>query len=449
MLKKILIANRGEIAVRVIRAAKSMGIKTVAVYSEADKNSLHVQLADQAVCIGPAPSLQSYLRIDAILEAARETGADSVHPGYGFLSESSTFAQACKDNGLVFIGPSPELIESMGNKSQARKTMIEAGVPVVPGSKEPMHNAQDALKAAREMGWPIMIKASGGGGGKGMRVSLDESDFEEQFNIAQHESVSFFDNDTMYLERALFNPRHVEVQIMADSFGNVVSLGERDCSIQRNHQKMVEESPCPFLSEEKREAIARTAVTAAKAVGYESAGTIEFLVDDAENFYFMEMNTRIQVEHSVAEMRFNIDLVREMIRVASGLELSWKQEDLKPVGHAIECRINAERPARNFMPSPGPVTALNFPGGNGVRIDSAMYAGGAISSYYDSMVAKIITHAPTREEAIEKMKCALEETVIGGVYTNLDIQYAIMCNEVFRNGEATTSFIEHFLAGEL
>ncbi len=449
MLKKILIANRGEIAVRVIRAAKSMGIKTVAVYSEADKNSLHVQLADQAVCIGPAPSLQSYLRIDAILEAARETGADSVHPGYGFLSESSAFAQACKDNGLVFIGPSPELIESMGNKSQARKTMIEAGVPVVPGSKEPMHNAQDALKAAREMGWPIMIKASGGGGGKGMRVSLDESDFEEQFNIAQHESVSFFDNDTMYLERALFNPRHVEVQIMADSFGNVVSLGERDCSIQRNHQKMVEESPCPFLSEEKREAIARTAVTAAKAVGYESAGTIEFLVDDAENFYFMEMNTRIQVEHSVAEMRFNIDLVREMIRVASGLELSWKQEDLKPVGHAIECRINAERPARNFMPSPGPVTALNFPGGNGVRIDSAMYAGGAISSYYDSMVAKIITHAPTREEAIEKMKCALEETVIGGVYTNLDIQYAIMCNEVFRNGEATTSFIEHFLAGEL
>ena len=449
MLKKILIANRGEIAVRVIRAAKSMGIKTVAVYSEADKNSLHVQLADQAVCIGPAPSLQSYLRIDAILEAARETGADSVHPGYGFLSESSAFAQACKDNGLVFIGPSPELIESMGNKSQARKTMIEAGVPVVPGSKEPMHNAQDALKAAREMGWPIMIKASGGGGGKGMRVSLDESDFEEQFNIAQHESVSFFDNDTMYLERALFNPRHVEVQIMADSFGNVVSLGERDCSIQRNHQKMVEESPCPFLSEEKREAIARTAVTAAKAVGYESAGTIEFLVDDAENFYFMEMNTRIQVEHSVAEMRFNIDLVREMIRVASGLELSWRQEDLKPVGHAIECRINAERPARNFMPSPGPVTALNFPGGNGVRIDSAMYAGGAISSYYDSMVAKIITHAPTREEAIEKMKCALEETVIGGVYTNLDIQYAIMCNEVFRNGEATTSFIEHFLAGEL
>ena len=449
MLKKILIANRGEIAVRVIRAAKSMGIKTVAVYSEADKNSLHVQLADQAVCIGPAPSLQSYLRIDAILEAARETGADSVHPGYGFLSESSAFAQACKDNGLVFIGPSPELIESMGNKSQARKTMIEAGVPVVPGSKEPMHNAQDALKAAREMGWPIMIKASGGGGGKGMRVSLDESDFEEQFNIAQHESVSFFDNDTMYLERALFNPRHVEVQIMADSFGNVVSLGERDCSIQRNHQKMVEESPCPFLSEEKREAIARTAVTAAKAVGYESAGTIEFLVDDAENFYFMEMNTRIQVEHSVAEMRFNIDLVREMIRVASGLELSWKQEDLKPVGHAIECRINAERPARNFMPSPGPVTALNFPGGNGVRIDSAMYAGGAISSYYDSMVAKIITHAPTREEAIEKMKCALEETVIGGVYTNLDIQYAIMCNEMFRNGEATTSFIEHFLAGEL
>ena len=449
MLKKILIANRGEIAVRVIRAAKSMGIKTVAVYSEADKNSLHVQLADQTVCIGPAPSLQSYLRIDAILEAARETGADSVHPGYGFLSESSAFAQACKDNGLVFIGPSPELIESMGNKSQARKTMIEAGVPVVPGSKEPMHNAQDALKAAREMGWPIMIKASGGGGGKGMRVSLDESDFEEQFNIAQHESVSFFDNDTMYLERALFNPRHVEVQIMADSFGNVVSLGERDCSIQRNHQKMVEESPCPFLSEEKREAIARTAVTAAKAVGYESAGTIEFLVDDAENFYFMEMNTRIQVEHSVAEMRFNIDLVREMIRVASGLELSWKQEDLKPVGHAIECRINAERPARNFMPSPGPVTALNFPGGNGVRIDSAMYAGGAISSYYDSMVAKIITHAPTREEAIEKMKCALEETVIGGVYTNLDIQYAIMCNEVFRNGEATTSFIEHFLAGEL
>ena len=449
MLKKILIANRGEIAVRVIRAAKSMGIKTVAVYSEADKNSLHVQLADQAVCIGPAPSLQSYLRIDAILEAARETGADSLHPGYGFLSESSAFAQACKDNGLVFIGPSPELIESMGNKSQARKTMIEAGVPVVPGSKEPMHNAQDALKAAREMGWPIMIKASGGGGGKGMRVSLDESDFEEQFNIAQHESVSFFDNDTMYLERALFNPRHVEVQIMADSFGNVVSLGERDCSIQRNHQKMVEESPCPFLSEEKREAIARTAVTAAKAVGYESAGTIEFLVDDAENFYFMEMNTRIQVEHSVAEMRFNIDLVREMIRVASGLELSWKQEELKPVGHAIECRINAERPARNFMPSPGPVTALNFPGGNGVRIDSAMYAGGAISSYYDSMVAKIITHAPTREEAIEKMKCALEETVIGGVYTNLDIQYAIMCNEVFRNGEATTSFIEHFLAGEL
>ncbi|MDO5334881.1 MAG: acetyl-CoA carboxylase biotin carboxylase subunit [Coriobacteriia bacterium] len=448
MFEKILVANRGEIAVRVIRAAKSMGIKTVAVYSEADKNSLHVQLADQAVCIGPAASLQSYLKIEAILDAARETNADAIHPGYGFLSESSAFAQACIDAGIAFIGPGPELIESMGNKSQARKTMIEAGVPVVPGSKEPMHSAKEALAAAHEMGWPIMIKASGGGGGKGMRVSMDESDFEEQFNIAQHESVSFFDNDTMYLERALFNPRHVEVQIMADKHGNVVSLGERDCSIQRNHQKMVEESPCPFLSEEKRDAIAKTAVQAARAVGYESAGTIEFLVDDSENFYFMEMNTRIQVEHSVAEMRFNIDLVREMICVAAGLELSWTQEELKPIGHSIECRINAERPSRGFMPSPGPVTAVNFPGGNGVRIDSAMYAGGEVSAFYDSMIAKIITHAPTREEAIEKMKCALEETVIGGVYTNLDIQYAIMCDETFRKGEATTSFIEHFLDGE-
>ncbi len=449
MFDKILVANRGEIAVRIIRACRTMGIKTVAVYSTADQHSLHVYLADESVCIGPPSVRDSYLNIPAIIQAAKGTGCQAIHPGYGFLSEKSTFAKLCIDNGLVFIGPSPEIIERMGNKSQARRTMMSAGVPVVPGSKDAVHSCEEALPVAREIGWPIMIKASSGGGGKGMRVSESENDFADMFNIAQRESVNAFGDNTMYLERAVIDPRHVEVQIIGDSFGNVISLGERDCSIQRNHQKMIEESPCPFLDEATRREMSEAAIRAAKAVDYTSAGTIEFLVDQDSNYYFMEMNTRIQVEHPVTEMVCHFDLMREMIRVAAGEPLSITQDDVVLSGHAIECRINAEQPENNFLPSPGTITQMHLPGGNGVRIDTAAFDGTTISPFYDSMIAKVIVRGVDRKEAIAKMSTALEEMVVVGVSTNLDFQYAIMNNETFREGKANTGFIEKFLEGEI
>ena len=451
MFNKILIANRGEIAVRIIRACRAMGIKTVAVYSTADRQALHTYLADEAVCIGPAPARDSYLNTTAILAAAQGTGADAIHPGYGFLSENSTFAKLCRDNDIVFIGPTPEVIDRMGNKSQARRTMMDAGVPVVPGTKKGIHDVDVALEQARTIGWPIMIKASSGGGGKAMRVSESEEDFADMFNIAQRESVNAFGDNTMYLERAVQNPRHVEVQIIADNHGNVVALGERDCSVQRNHQKMIEESPSPLLDadEDLRRRMMDDAVKAARAVGYTSAGTIEFLMDAERNYYFMEMNTRIQVEHCVTEMVTHTDLVGEMIRVAAGEPLSFTQDDITLSGHAIECRINAETPEKNFMPSPGTISQMHLPGGNGVRVDTAVYDGFEISPYYDSMIAKIIVQGRNRTEAIAKMRTALEEMVVVGVNTNLDFQYAIMENETFRAGLADTGFIEQFLAGEV
>ena len=449
MFDKILIANRGEIAVRIIRACRAMDIKTVAVYSTADKHALHVYLADESVCIGPPAARDSYLNIAAILSAAKGTGAQAIHPGYGFLSENSTFAKLCRENDIVFIGPAPEVIDRMGNKSQARKTMMEAGVPVVPGTKEPVHAPEEALAKAHDVGWPIMIKASSGGGGKGMRVSLSEDDFCEQFSIAQRESVGAFGDNTMYLERCVMNPRHVEVQVIADTYGTVVALGERDCSVQRNHQKMIEESPSPALSEEVRAEMLDAAVRAAQAVGYTSAGTIEFLLDDQMNYYFMEMNTRVQVEHSVTEMVTGTDIVQEMIRVAAGDPLTFTQDDITYRGHAIECRVNAEQPERGFLPSPGTISQMHLPGGNGVRVDTAAFDGYEISPYYDSMIAKIIVHGRDRTEAIAKMRTALEEMVVVGVKTNLDFQYAIMENETFAAGAADTSFIDRFMKGEV
>jgi len=449
MFEKVLIANRGEIAVRVIRACRAMGIKTVAVYSTADRQSLHTYLADEAVCIGPAQARDSYLNIPAIITAAKGTGADAIHPGYGFLSENSTFAKMCRENDIAFIGPTPEVIDRMGNKSQARRTMMDAGVPVVPGTKKGIHDVGEALEQARKIGWPIMIKASSGGGGKGMRVSESEEDFADMFNIAQRESVNAFADNTMYLERAVRNPRHVEVQIIADNHGNVVALGERDCSVQRNHQKMIEESPCPALPESVRKEMGQAAVRAAQAVGYSSAGTIEFLVDQEANYYFMEMNTRVQVEHPVTELVSGVDIMREMIRVAAGERLSFTQEDVHCRGCAIECRINAEQPNNKFLPSPGTITALHLPGGNGVRVDTAAYAGCAIPPYYDSLVAKVNVHAENRVEALAKMQAALDETVIVGIQTNLDFQQAIIQNQTFREGAANTGFIEKFLKGEL
>lgn len=449
MFEKILVANRGEIAVRIIRACRAMGIKTVAVYSTADKHSLHVYLADESVCIGPAPARDSYLNIAAILAAAKGTGAQAIHPGYGFLSENSTFAKLCRENDIVFIGPTPEVIDRMGNKSQARKTMMEAKVPVVPGTKEPVHHPEEALEQACRIGWPIMIKASSGGGGKGMRISLSKDDFCDQFSVAQRESVGAFGDNTMYLERCVMNPRHVEVQIIADTHGTVVALGERDCSVQRNHQKMIEESPSPALTEEVRASMMNDAIRAAQAVNYTSAGTIEFLLDEHMNYYFMEMNTRIQVEHPVTEMATGTDLVQEMIRVAAGDPLTFTQDDITCRGHTIECRINAEQPEKNFIPSPGTITQMHLPGGNGVRVDTATYDGFSISPYYDSMIAKIIVHGRDRTEAIAKMRTALEEMVVVGVKTNLDFQYAIMENETFATGRANTGFIERFLKGEV
>ncbi len=445
MFQKILIANRGEIAVRIIRACREMGIKTVAVYSEADKEALHTMLADEAICIGPAASSESYLDMERILSACVAVKADAIHPGFGFLSENARFAELCEKCGIRFIGPSAEIINKMGNKSEARKTMIGAGVPVVPGSKEPVFTSKDGLEIAREIGFPVMIKASSGGGGKGMRISRSEADFEANFQNAQMESVKGFSDDTMYIERFVECPRHIEFQILADRHGNVIHLGERDCSIQRRHQKVLEEAPSTAISEDLRARMGETAVRAAKAVGYENAGTIEFLLDKNGNYYFMEMNTRIQVEHPVTEAVTNMDLVKEQIRIAAGEALSVKQEDIKIVGHAIECRINAENPEKNFMPCPGTITELHLPGGHGVRVDTAVYNNYSIPANYDSMILKLIVRDKDRESAIAKMRSALGELIIEGIHTNLDFQYEILGNPDFEVGDVDTDFIsKHF-----
>ena len=445
MFRKILIANRGESAVRIIRACRAMGIATVAVYSEADREALHTQLADEAVCIGPAAATDSYLNMEQILSACIATKADAIHPGFGFLSENSRFVEMCEKCNITFIGPTAEMMDKMGNKSQARLTMIEAGVPVVPGTKEPVYDAKRGAAMAEDIGYPVMIKASSGGGGKGMRIAFGPDDFEENFQVAQLESVRGFGDNTMYIEKYVQEPRHIEFQIMADKFGNVVQFGERDCSIQRNHQKMIEESPSVALTPELRRRMGDAAVRAAKAVHYESAGTIEFLLDKDKNFYFMEMNTRIQVEHPVTEMVSGVDLMKEMIRVAAGEPLSVKQEDIHLQGHAMECRINAEDPAHHFRPCPGVIEEIHLPGGNGVRIDTAAYNGYEIPPFYDSMIAKVIVHGRTRQEAIDKMRSTLGELIIDGVTTNVDFQYEILDNEDFQAGEITTDFIPmHF-----
>ena len=445
MFRKILIANRGEIAVRIIRACREMGIATVAVYSEADREALHTQLADEAVCIGPAAATDSYLNMEQILSACIATKADAIHPGFGFLSENSRFVEMCEKCNITFIGPTAEMMDKMGNKSQARLTMIEAGVPVVPGTKEPVYDAKRGAAMAEDIGYPVMIKPSSGGGGKGMRIAFGPDDFEENFQVAQLESVRGFGDNTMYIEKYVQEPRHIEFQIMADKFGNVVQFGERDCSIQRNHQKMIEESPSVALTPELRRRMGDAAVRAAKAVHYESAGTIEFLLDKDKNFYFMEMNTRIQVEHPVTEMVSGVDLMKEMIRVAAGEPLSVKQEDIHLQGHAMECRINAEDPAHHFRPCPGVIEEIHLPGGNGVRIDTAAYNGYEIPPFYDSMIAKVIVHGRTRQEAIDKMRSTLGELIIDGVTTNVDFQYEILDNEDFQAGEITTDFIPmHF-----
>ena len=444
MFNKILIANRGEIAVRIIRACREMGIRTVAVYSEADKDCLHTLLADEAICIGPAPSSQSYLNMERILSATVAMKADAIHPGFGFLSENARFAKLCQQCNITFIGPSAEIINRMGNKSEARNTMMQAGVPVVPGSKEPVYTAEDGLAMAKEIGFPVMIKASSGGGGKGMRISRSEEDFTEHFNAAQLESVKGFSDDTMYIEKYIEKPRHVEFQIMGDKFGHVVHLGERDCSIQRRHQKVMEESPCEVISPELRKKMGEVAVKAAKAVNYENAGTIEFLLDKDKNFYFMEMNTRIQVEHPVTEMVSGLDLIKEQIRIAAGEPLSVTQDQVEIRGHAIECRINAENPQKHFMPCPGRIQTVHLPGGNGVRVDTHIYSDYKVPANYDSMLMKLIVYDKDREAAIAKMQSALGEVIIEGIETNINFQYEILENEAFRSGDTDTGFIEKY-----
>ena len=446
MFDKILIANRGEIAVRIIRACREMGIKTVAVYSEADRDCLHTLLADEAICIGPAPSTQSYLNMERILTATVAMKADAIHPGFGFLSENARFAELCEKCNITFIGPSADIINRMGNKSEARKTMMDAGVPVVPGGKEAVHEVEEARLVAEKIGYPVMIKASSGGGGMGMRISRGSEDFDANFQNAQMESIKGFSDDTMYIEKYIEKPRHIEFQIMADKFGNVVHLGERDCSIQRRHQKVLEESPSAAISEELRKKMGETAVLAAKSVGYENAGTIEFLLDKHKNFYFMEMNTRIQVEHPVTELVSGLDLIKEQIRVAAGEPLSVSQKDVKITGHAIECRINAENPEKNFMPCPGLITNVHVPGGNGVRVDTHIYNDYKVPANYDSMLMKLIVHGKDRTEAIAKMRSALGELIIEGIETNVDFQFDILSHEAYQSGDIDTDFIPKYFA---
>lgn len=441
-MNKILIANRGEIAVRIIRACKEMNIKTVAVYSEADKDALHTRLADEAVCIGPAPSARSYLNIKNIIEAACITGADTIHPGFGFLSENAEFAKICEESNIKFIGPSSKVIDLLGNKSNSKELMKKAGVPVIPGSSGSIKGLKDAILIAEKIGYPVMIKAAAGGGGKGIRIVNNSSELETNYNIVKQEAKMSFNDDEIYIEKFIKNPRHVEIQILADEHGNIVHLGERDCSIQRKHQKIIEETPSTAIDEKLRNKMGMAAVKAAKVAGYTSCGTVEFLVDSDKNFYFMEMNTRIQVEHPITEMRTGIDIVKEQIRIAAGEELKFKQKDIEFRGHAIECRINAENPSRNFMPCPGTIKEINLPGGNGVRVDTSIYNGYTIPPNYDSMIAKIIAHGATRNEAIAKMKRALEELVIDGVDTNRDFLFDIIKNPNFIRGSFDTSFIE-------
>ena len=442
MINKILIANRGEIAVRIIRACKEMNVKTVAVYSEVDKDAMHVKLADEAICIGPANSSKSYLNFKNIIEAANITGADAIHPGFGFLSENSQFAKICEESNIKFIGPNYKVIEMMGNKSNAKELMKNAGVPVVPGSDGSVKGLKDAIKIANEIGYPIMLKAAAGGGGKGIRIVNVPEELESNYNIVKQEAKLSFNDDEIYIEKFIKNPRHVEIQILADEHGNVIHLGERDCSIQRRNQKVIEETPSTAIDDKLRNKMGESAIKAVKASGYTSCGTIEFLVDSDKNFYFMEINTRIQVEHPITEERTGIDIVKAQIRVSAGEPLKIKQKDVKFNGYSIECRINAENPAKNFRPCPGTITGVILPGGNGVRVDTAIYSGYTIPSNYDSMIAKIITHGDTRNEAISKMKRALEETVIEGVDTNIDFLFKIIKNPNFIRGNFDTSFIE-------
>jgi acetyl-CoA carboxylase, biotin carboxylase subunit len=442
MFKKILIANRGEIALRIIRTCREMGIKTVAVYSTADKESLHVKFADEAVCIGKPAGADSYLNVPNIIAAAEITNADAIHPGYGFLAENAKFAEICGQNGIKFIGPTPHQIRSMGDKITAKETMIKAGVPVVPGGGGLLESAAQAKEIAKEVGYPVILKATAGGGGKGMRVVWNEEELERNYDMAKQEAAAAFKNDGVYMEKFVEEPRHIEIQVAGDSFGNVCHLSERDCSIQRRHQKLVEESPSPFMTPELRKAMGEAARKAASAIGYESVGTIEFLVDKHRNFYFMEMNTRIQVEHCVTEEVTNFDLIKEQILIAAGEKISG--EDYEPQMHAIECRINAEDPYNDFRPSPGKITTLHQPGGHGIRIDSHVYAGYIIPPYYDSMIAKIISVARTREEAINTMSRALSEYVIEGVKTTIPFHQQLMKDENFRKGNFTTKFLETF-----
>jgi acetyl-CoA carboxylase, biotin carboxylase subunit len=442
MFKKILIANRGEIALRIIRTCREMGIKTVAVYSTADKDSLHVKFADEAVCIGGPKSQESYLNIPHIMAACEITNADAVHPGYGFLAENAKFAQICADHGIKFIGPTPDMINKMGDKITAKETMIKAGVPVVPGGEGLLESIDAAKKLAKEIVYPVIIKATAGGGGKGMRVVWNEGEIEKAFNDAKMEAAASFKNDGLYMEKFVEEPRHIEIQVAGDQFGNVCHLSERDCSIQRRHQKLVEESPSPFMTPELRQRMGEAAIKAASAINYESVGTIEFLVDKHRNFYFMEMNTRIQVEHCVTEEVVSYDLIKEQIKIAAGEKISGK--NYEPQLHAIECRINAEDPYNDFRPSPGKITVLHTPGGHGVRVDSHVYAGYVIPPYYDSMIGKLITVAQTREEAINTMYRALSEYVIEGVKTTIPFHLQLMQNEDFRKGNFTTKFLESF-----
>jgi len=442
MFKKILIANRGEIALRIIRTCREMGIKTVAVYSTADKDSLHVKFADEAVCIGGPKGQESYLNIPHIMAACEITNADAVHPGYGFLAENAKFAQICADHGIKFIGPTPDMINSMGDKITAKETMIKAGVPVVPGGEGLLEDVNAAKKLAKEIGYPVIIKATAGGGGKGMRVVWNEGEIEKAFETAKMEAGASFKNDGLYMEKFVEEPRHIEIQVAGDQYGNVCHLSERDCSIQRRHQKLVEESPSPFMTPELRQRMGEAAIKAASAINYESVGTVEFLVDKNRNFYFMEMNTRIQVEHCVTEEVVSYDLIKEQIKIAAGEKISGK--NYEPQLHAIECRINAEDPYNDFRPSPGKITVLHTPGGHGVRVDSHVYAGYVIPPYYDSMIGKLITVAQTREEAINTMYRALSEYVIEGVKTTIPFHLQLMQNEDFRKGNFTTKFLETF-----
>ena len=444
MFKKVLIANRGEIALRIINACRELGIKTVAVYSEADRDSLHVKFADECICIGPAQSYKSYLHIPSIIAAAEITGADAIHPGYGFLAENPQFAEVCKSCGITFIGPEPEHIRLMGDKATARKTVMKRNVPVVPGSEGGVKGIDEIKEVIEKTGYPVILKASAGGGGKGMRVVWNEEELLRQFEMAKNEALQAFGNDEIYVEKYIVNPRHIEVQIVADKYGNTVYLGERECSIQRNHQKILEEAPSVVLTDDLRKSMGQAAKRVASAIGYSNVGTVEFLLDKDNNFYFMEMNTRIQVEHTVSEGITDIDLVKLQIELAAGQKLDLKQREIKISGHAIECRVNAEDP-KTFMPSPGKIEAFHPPGGPGIRIDTAAYAGYTVPPYYDSMIAKVIAHGRNRQEAIARMKRALEMFLIEGIKTNIPLHLAILEDERFNAGDINTHFMEEFL----